>query len=383
MASLPGLESLSTDPLVKHDCYYRGDRTRSDPPRHTKAGGAPGVSPPRCSWTALLHLGSGRGSAVGDLHEAELVREDRRLHPVAHPELGQQRVRHASSRCLATPSRPPISALDRPRATSSSTSRSRAVSPLRPGAVRRAARARRTPRSAAGSPRGRASRRPRRPPGSPRAARSGGASLSRNPDAPARSASKTYASRSKVVSTSTRAAAGAAVIRGSRSSPSSAGHPDVHQYDVRAPARASATASAPSPASPTTSMSGSAPRSAAKPGADDRLVVGREDRQHHVTRSAPAAGRSGPARSRRQAGPHREAAAGPGAGIEVAAEEGGPLPHAGRGRAPRAVAVLTGRSRRRRPRGRRRRGRSGRSPVVARAGPAIRSTFVSASCTMR
>ena len=75
------------------------------------------------------------------------------------------------------------------------------------------------------SPRG--DRRGRRRP-----APAGRTSLSRKPLAPARSASKTYSSRSKVVRTMTRAALPAATIRRVASMPVDARHPDVHQDDV-------------------------------------------------------------------------------------------------------------------------------------------------------
>ena len=94
-------------------------------------------------------------------------------------------------------------------------------------------------RSAAGSPTGTAARRRRPPPAPPRPASGAEASLSRKPLAPARSASYTYSSRSKVVSTSTLVAP----ARGRRPCPvaeDQAGglqpvehrHPDVHQDHV-------------------------------------------------------------------------------------------------------------------------------------------------------
>ena len=64
------------------------------------------------------------------------------------------------------------------------------------------------------------------------ASSSAGASLSRKPEAPARSASKTYSSRSKVVSTSTRVGTRASTSCRVAAMPSSTRHPDVHQRHV-------------------------------------------------------------------------------------------------------------------------------------------------------
>ena len=88
---------------------------------------------------------------------------------------------------------------------------------------------------------------------------SGSADLRRKPAAPARSASKTTSSRSKVVTTRTS-------IGGPSPDGEQAGgrdavhprHPDVHQHELGVPAVREATASTPSLASPTTSISGSA-----------------------------------------------------------------------------------------------------------------------------
>ena len=69
----------------------------------------------------------------------------------------------------------------------------------------------------------------------PRSSSTGSVSLTRKPLAPMRIASKTYSSRSNVVRMMTRDAASAASAAIARvaSSPSSVGHPDVHQHDVR------------------------------------------------------------------------------------------------------------------------------------------------------
>ena len=101
---------------------------------------------------------------------------------------------------------------------------------------------------------------------------SGGESLTRKPTAPARSAAKTYSSRSNVVRIDDRLAAGGPQPA-RRFEPVHARHPDVDQQDVGA-RRRGPSASRPSTASPTTSMSGAASRMHPQAVAGDRLVVG-------------------------------------------------------------------------------------------------------------
>jgi hypothetical protein len=94
---------------------------------------------------------------------------------------------------------------------------------------------------------------------------SSGASFSRNPLAPTRSAANTYSSRSKVVSTSTRGASARSEICRVASMPSTRGMRTSINTTSGFSVRAVATASIPSPASPTTSSSGSDPRIILKP----------------------------------------------------------------------------------------------------------------------
>ena len=166
---------------------------------------------------------------------------------------------------------------------------------------------------------------------------SGGASLSRKPLAPARSASNTYSSRSKVVRTRTARPAPRA-RRSARvaSRPSIAGHPDVHHHHVAAAAaRASATAAAPSPASPTTSMAGSTSKILRRPA---------RTRGWSSTSRTPIRHRAAPSSGSRAR--DREAAAGARPGVELPAVQRDPLPHAdqpvpaGRRSAPAPPAVV-------------------------------------------
>ena len=95
----------------------------------------------------------------------------------------------------------------------------------------------------------------------------GNVSLSRNPLAPARSASCTYSSRSNVVRITTRvdASDSSPVIRRVASRPSITGIRTSISITSGCSLAASATASAPLLASPTTSMSGSPESSIVKP----------------------------------------------------------------------------------------------------------------------
>ncbi len=105
------------------------------------------------------------------------------------------------------------------------------------------------------------------PPGSPAPARRPGASLSRKPLAPARSASTTYSSRSKVVSTSTFAGPSCPgpVICRVASTPSIRGIRMSISTTSGCSARTWSSACRPSPASPTTARSCSASRIIRKP----------------------------------------------------------------------------------------------------------------------
>ncbi len=87
------------------------------------------------------------------------------------------------------------------------------------------------------------------------ASSSAGASLSRKPEAPARSASKTYSSRSKVVSTSTLVSTPDSTIRRVAAMPSSTGIRMSIRVTSGTSSETIATASSPLPASPTTSKS--------------------------------------------------------------------------------------------------------------------------------
>ena len=151
------------------------------------------------------------------------------------------------------------------------------------------------------------------------ASSSGPASLSRKPRAPALSAPWTYSSRSNVVMTTTASGSSTSGPASARvaSMPSSSGIRMSNRHTSGRSSRARATASRPSAASPTTSMSGWASRIIAQPGADDLLVVGDEHADGHRARPCP-----------RQHRVDRPAPVGPGAGLEGAAEQRGPLGHA-------------------------------------------------------
>ena len=199
-------------------------------------------------------------------------------------------------------------------------------------------------------------------------------SLSRKPDAPARSAPNTYSSSSNVVSTTMRvpAARGRAVIRRVASRPSMRGiRMSISTTSGRA-RRASSTASAPSAASPTTSMSGCGVQQRAEAGADQRLVVGEQDARHERARARA----SGSVASTRQP----PSAPGPACSVPPSASARSRMP---RTPAPAPAPCVPGRPRRRR---RRRssacRRRRAATTLTARAF-AWRRTLVSASCTIR
>ena len=181
-----------------------GGRTHRRSPRAPDRAGPPrflrGRTPPaaEASPAQALRCGPVRSrrtslsSALLGADEPGLVGEDDRLDAVAQAELGEQprdvRLdRRLARRSAARRSR----ALDRPCATSSSTSRSRGVSSSSAGAARAGGGGRRD--ELVDQPPGhrrreqRLARRPR--PGSPSVSCSGPTSLSRKPLAPARSAS--------------------------------------------------------------------------------------------------------------------------------------------------------------------------------------------------
>ena len=151
-----------------------------------------------------------------------------------------------------------ISALDSPRTIRTNTSRSRSVSRSRSADVR-------------GRPRTKCSTSRRIGPGETRASpaaaartaskiSSGGACFSRNPLAPASRPSKTYSSRSKVVSSTTRGGFGvSAATRLVASIPLSRGMRTSITTTSGLSSAALLTAASPSGASPTTSRSGCVP----------------------------------------------------------------------------------------------------------------------------
>ena len=159
-----------------------------------------------------------------------------------------------------------ISRFDSPRPTSLRTSTSRSVRSRR-AALRSSFDRRQPVRVAVEQPAGDGRREQRvaggdGPDARPRT-RPGVTSLSRNPLAPARSASTTYSSASNVVRMRTRAsgAAPSRTMPAGRLDPVEDRHPDVHHDDVGLRgARAASTPACPSAASPTTSMSGSSSR---------------------------------------------------------------------------------------------------------------------------
>src|SRR6266508_185781 len=166
-----------------------------------------------------------------------------------------------------TTSRSAISSLDSPSAARAMTSRSRSVSASSAGvdagcldaSAKRAISRRVTPGESSASPRATARR--------PWISSTGSVFFTRKPLAPARSASNTYSSRSKVVRITMRTAprrSSAAILRVAPR-PSSPGM--RMSISTRSGSRLAvrATASSPSPASPTTSMSSCASSSARNP----------------------------------------------------------------------------------------------------------------------
>ena len=138
-----------------------------------------------------------------------------------------------------------------------------------------------------------------------------GASLSRKPLAPARSAAKTYSSRSKVVRTSTRGGSGIARDLPRRLDPVDARHPHVHQHDV----------------GPQLAGRGRPPRRRRLPRQRPR-ARGRR-RGSSGSPSGRAAGRRRGGRgSQRQPSVDREAAVRPRPALELAAEDSDALAHA-------------------------------------------------------
>ena len=198
-----------------------------------------------------------------------------------------------------------ISALDMPRAMSVSTSASRGVSRARgsPGRGRPPAAGRgRLAKSAISRlvTDGASSASPAATTRTACTSSAAGASFSRNPLAPARSASYTYSSRSNVVSIRTRGAGspGRSVPSSSRVawSPSSTGMRTSIRITSGLARRASATASAPSAASPATVMPGWAVSSAPNP---SRTIAWSSAIRQLITPAAPPPAASRAPRNRR------------------------------------------------------------------------------------
>src|SRR5918994_360176 len=180
----------------------------------------------------------------------------------------------------------------------------------------------------------------------------GSVSLTRKPLAPGRIASKTYSSTSNVVRMTMRApdnCSSAAMARVAVR-PSVPGMRMSMSTTSGVSRRTSCTASSPSAASPTTSMSSWASSRARKPArtrawssasttritaAPSRPAGGVVNRSGglvgRLTRGGVIGGPDGPdgRRADRQRGPHAEATAGTGTGLEPSAEGVHPLPHAG------------------------------------------------------
>ena len=199
-------------------------------------------------------------------------------------------------------------------------------------------------------------------------------SFSRKPEAPARSAPKTYSSSSKVVSTITRvpASVGSAVSRAVAAQAVHARHPHVHQHDV-GPVR-------PRELDRLLAVGGLgddrdvvlAVEQRAEAGAHHRLVVGEQDRDH----AGRPRVRAGSVASTRQP----PLGAGPASSVPPSAAARSRIPRTplpeppspGRRPAPSSTHL------------------DADLAAVARDGrpdacdaPAWRSTFVSASCTIR
>lgn len=195
------------------------------------------------------------------------VRVDDGLHPVAEVELGEDAGHVRLDVSWLSTSVAAISLLDRPSAIRRSTSSSRVDSGTSSGVpgtglIRSAYRpTSRRVTSGASSPHPVATVR------MPCSSCAGGASLSRNPLAPARNASYTYSSRLNVVTTRTLAGFATPVPANSRvaSMPSSTGIRTSITTTSGESRSARSIAARPSPHSPTTSMSGCASMIVAKP----------------------------------------------------------------------------------------------------------------------
>jgi len=209
-----------------------------------------------------------------------------------------------------TTSCPAISSFDKPSATSAITPRSRSVSPPRSGLARggrtrgaNSAISRRvTPGDSNASPRATAR--------TPATSSAGSVSFTRKPLAPIRSASKTYSSKSNVVSMITRRPFSRSLDKISRAAarPSHRGIRISISSTSGTSCAASACASSPSAASPTTSMSASASSNARKPArtsawssaSSTRIIATSTPhgcrRTHRITAGAPAATTATPSR---------------------------------------------------------------------------------------
>ena len=227
----------------------RGSTRPRCSPRRRRSGTAPSSWPPPARPTSLSRsdqagvVDADRDlDAVGDL---QLVEEPG--HVCLHGGHGQVELARRSRRC---------SGRGRPRGRRRARGRSvRRAGALRPRPGRRPRR-RGAAGSGSGSPRATASGRPRPQRGWPSRICGGGVSLSRNPSAPAASASTTYSSASNVVSTITRGGSGRACSARVASSPSTPGiRMSMSTTSGRSPSTRR-TPSRPSPASPTTSTSG-------------------------------------------------------------------------------------------------------------------------------
>ena len=236
---------------------------------------------------------------------------------------------------------------------------------------------------------------------------SGGASLSRNPLAPARIAASTYSSRSNVVSTMTRGRRG--VVGGARGERAVAASPSIAGIRTSM----STTSTGPVASAPRERAHGLRPVARlehdlevglgvddhAEPGADQLLVVDERDadrcrrssgglvlacsaRGWSARRAAASAGRGRGVGRGGQLGAHPEPAAGAGAGADRAAEHRGPLAHAEQpwpapspsAAAPRPSSLTSTHERV---------GDHCTSTVTVGSGPACLSTLVSASWQIR
>ena len=266
-----------------------------------------------------------------------------------------------------------ISALLSPAPIRASTSRSRAVS---------TSSSRAGPRTAA-SPRYAASTRPVTagssqdpPPATTCTARcrsSAGMPFSTKPAAPARSAPASTSSSSNVVSTSTGGASSCSRSSAVARTPSTPGHPDVHQHDVRTQAahRLGDTGPVRQLADDLEPERGA--QDAPQPGPHQVLVV---DQAAPASSSRPRLGRTRRP-GQRGADPPPVAT---GSGVDVAAQRRRPLGHAVQAD---AVAVRDAGRRRRCARSARSRGSRPTAGPSTSAPGACRAVLVSASCRMR